>query len=360
MSATRSSLQSLLSSAGQMRERIASAIQGLNDIPPVVLGSCPRENVYQQDKVILYRYRSKQPVSQRAAVPLLICYAMVNGPEILDLQTDRSLIRGLLARGNDVYLIDWGRPGAPERYLDMAHYIEQYLAGCVEYICAAHRLSRIHLLGVCQGGTLSLCYAALHPQRLQTLTTMVTPVDFCTPENLLSKWVREVDIDALVAAHGNIPATLLNSAFVTLQPFRLLSQKYVNVLDSQLPRADLENFLRMEKWIFDSPDQPGEMFRQFIKTFYQENQLARRTLQLRGVPVDLGAIKAPVLNIYATEDHLVPPSATLPLEDYIGSRDYQVHAFAGGHIGMYVSRRAQQEVPDVVSGWLSKHSGNRT
>ena len=340
-----------------MRGRIANTIQGLNDIPAVELGSCARENVYQQDKVVLYRYRSEQPGSGRSNIPLLICYAMVNGPEILDLQADRSLIRGLLARGNDVYLIDWGRPGAAERYLDMAHYIEQYLAGCVEYVCAAHRLPRIHLLGVCQGGTLSLCYAALHPQRLQTLTTMVTPVDFRTPENLLSKWVQDVDIDALVAAHGNIPATLLNSAFVALQPFRLLSQKYVNVLDAQLPRADLENFLRMEKWIFDSPDQPGEMFRQFIKAFYQQNRLANRTLELRGVPVDLGNIKAPVLNIYATEDHLVPPSAALPLKDYVGSREYRVHAFTGGHIGMYVSRRAQQEVPDAIDGWLSEHSG---
>jgi polyhydroxyalkanoate synthase len=124
------------------------------------------------------------------------------------------------------------------------------------------------------------------------------------------------------------------------------------------PRA-LENFLRMEKWIFDSPDQPGEMFRQFMTWFIKENRLARGTLELGGRRVDLKKIDMPVLNIYATQDHLVPPAASKPLEKLVGTRDYSSYAFPGGHIGIYVSGAAQREVPQRIANWLRERDTKR-
>lgn len=354
---TQATLDALIASAAQMRTRIEHSLQSFEKIGAVHFGSCERENVFQQDKVILYRYRSaQQKATKQSRPPLLICYAMVNDPQILDLQPDRSLIRGLLARGLDVYLIDWGRPDALERHLDLAHYIETYLHRCVEFICTSERHQRINLLGVCQGGTLSLCYAALHPERIRTLTTMVAPVDFHTADNLLAKWMREVDVDTLVATFGNIPASLLNGVFLALQPFRLMSQKYVNLLDGTPQRSELENFKRMERWIFDSPDQPGEMFRQFANGLYRDNGLVKGTLEVGRRRVDLRRIKSPLLNVYASQDHVVPPSASLPLADLTGSRDYHVHGFDAGHIGIYVSRRAQQEIPELLAHWIRERS----
>jgi polyhydroxyalkanoate synthase len=60
----------------------------------------------------------------------------------------------------------------------------------------------------------------------------------------------------------------------------------------------------------------------------------------------------PVLNIYATQDHIVPPAATLALEQPIASTDYTTCAFEGGHIGIYVSNKAQQQVPSTIARWL--------
>ena len=59
----------------------------------------------------------------------------------------------------------------------------------------------------------------------------------------------------------------------------------------------------------------------------------------------------PVLNIFAEQDHLVP-SASRPLQDHIGTKDYTELAFKGGHIGIYVSGRAQREVPSAIHDWL--------
>jgi polyhydroxyalkanoate synthase len=337
-------------------EGIAAGLNALRSIGDVDIAPTPKDAVYREDKLVLYRYRpldgqaAQDPGSPR--IPLLICYALVNRPYMLDLQEDRSLIRGLLRRGVDVYLIDWGTPDGADRYLELDDYINRYLHHCVAHVAAAHGTESVNLLGVCQGGTFSLCYAALHPQRIRNLVTMVTPVDFKTGDNLLSKWVQGVDVDALVRVSGNISGELLNNTFLSLMPFRLMSQKYAGIADIARDPVQLRNFLRMEKWIFDSPDQAGEAFRQFITWFYRENRLIADTLSIGSRPVHLRNITMPVLNVYATQDHLVPPAASTILKELVGTTDYTPYAFNGGHIGIYVSGRAQQDLPAAISDWL--------
>jgi polyhydroxyalkanoate synthase len=208
------------------------------------------------------------------------------------------------------------------------------------------------VLGICQGGAFSLCFTAIHPHKVKNLITMVTPVDFHTPDNMLSNWTRNMDADLFVNTIGNVPADLMNWCYLMLKPMRLLQQKYVGMVDILDNKAELENFLRMEKWIFDSPDQAGEAFRQFMRDFYQGNKLVKGGLKLGKHEVDLKNITVPVLNIFAEQDHLVPPDSSRALKGVIGSKDYTQIAFKGGHIGIYVSSRAQREVPPAIHDWL--------
>jgi polyhydroxyalkanoate synthase len=326
------------------------ALAAARELP---IGTAPKDEIYREDKVVLYRYRAAQKLeATRVRTPLLICYALVNRPYMMDLQEDRSLIRRLLQLGVDVYLIDWGYPDGADRFLGMQDYIDGYLDRCVRAVMEASEVTQINLLGVCQGGTMSLCYAALNPERVRNLIAMVTPVDFRTPENLLTKWAQQLDVDTLIGGSGNIPGELLNLTFLALMPFRLTSQKYVGLLDQVDDPDALENFLRMEQWIFDSPDQPGEMFREFMTYLVKENRLREGTLEIAQRRVDLSNIRMPVLNLYATQDHLVPPSASIPLETLVGTQDYTAHAFKGGHIGIYVSSSAQRTVPTLIADWL--------
>jgi polyhydroxyalkanoate synthase subunit PhaC len=350
MSASRSS------GGAEMQEflrRLTRGLSALHDVGEVAIGSAAKDAVFQFEKLVLYRYRPLPDVAvPRVRTPLLICYALVNRPYMMDLQPDRSLIRGLLQRGVDVYLIDWGYPDGADRYLELEDYLLRFLPACTRFVLEHSDSPQLNLLGVCQGGSMSLCYAALRPGAISNLITMVTPVNFRTPENLLTKWADEVDLEALVTTTGNVPGEMLNALFLGLMPFRLTSQKYMDLLDQIDDSRALENFLRMEKWIFDSPDQPGEMFRQFMTWLVRENRLMHGTLQIAGESVDLRRIEVPLLNIYATQDHLVPPAASLALEHLTGSNDYSTYAFAGGHIGIYVSGAAQREVPERIAGWL--------
>ncbi|HRY17457.1 MAG TPA: class III poly(R)-hydroxyalkanoic acid synthase subunit PhaC [Candidatus Competibacteraceae bacterium] len=322
-------------------------LSGLGDIES---GVSPRDVIYQEDKLTLYRYQPR--VENPHPVPLLIVYALVNRPYMMDLQEDRSMIRGLLNAGLDVYLIDWGYPDASDRTLTLADYIYRYMDRCVDILSERHGVDTINLLGVCQGGALSLCFAALYPEKIRNLVTMVTPVDFNTPDNILSHLIRYIDVDLLVDTFGNLPGQMLNFAFLSLSPFRLAGQKYVDLTDVFDDIQALKNFLRMEKWIFDSPDQAGEAFRQFAKDFFQQNKLIKGEVVIGDQRVDLHEVAMPVLNVYATQDHLVPPAASKALADCCGSRDYSEFSFQGGHIGIYVSARAQREVPPAIAKWL--------
>lgn len=157
---------------------------------------------------------------------------------------------------------------------------------------------------------------------------------------------------------GNVPADLMNASYLMLKPFRLNLQKYVGLLDILDDKQALEDFLRMEKWIFDSPDLAGEAFREFVTVFYQRNGLVTGQVSIAGQAVDLQALDMPVLNIYAEHDHLVPPDASRALGGLVGSDDYSELSFRGGHIGIYVSGRAQREVPVAIHRWLQARGGN--
>lgn len=322
--------------------------------PSPAAGCSQREAVWRRGKLTLYRYA---PIARPGSgPPLLIVYALVNRPHMMDLQPDRSLIRGLLGQGIDVYLIDWGYPDGADRLTTLADYIEDALPACVDWICAQHGLGAINLLGVCQGGVFSLCFTALHPERVRNLVTMVTPVDFHTPQDLLSKWVRKIDVAAWVG-QGNVSGDALNQLFLSLMPFRLTQQKYVHLWAEQSRAQDpaaLENFLRVEQWIFDSPDQAGAAFREFVTWLYQENRLAQGRLEIAGRRVDLASVRVPILNLIGRRDHLVPPQSSAALQRLVGSRDYTALEFDLGHIGMYISARAQREVPSAIAKWLAE------
>ncbi|MFQ5757068.1 MAG: class III poly(R)-hydroxyalkanoic acid synthase subunit PhaC [Acidiferrobacterales bacterium] len=335
----------------EFNRKLGAGLRNLANIGPIEAGVTPKEAVYREDKLVLYRFKAPGGITQNK-VPLLIIYALVNRPYMADLQEDRSTVRGLLEAGLDVYLIDWGYPDRADRYLTLDDYINGYIDRCVDVIRKRHGLDKINVLGICQGGTFSLCYSASHPQKVRNLVTMVTPVDFHTEDNLLSHWAKKLDVDLLVDTLGNIPGELMNWSFLSLKPFRLMGQKYLDMVDALHDPQKAKNFMRMEKWIFDSPDQAGEAFRQFIKDFYQRNALITGELMIGEHPVNLKNLTMPVLNIYAKEDHLVPPQASIALKDYVGTKDYTEQAFPGGHIGIYVSGRAQKEVPPSIGSWL--------
>ena len=342
----------------EMTKKIVKGIDNLSRLreEDIVIGVTPKEVVYQEDKVILYHFKSQ--VEQPFTIPLLMVYALVNRPFMVDLQEGRSLVANLLKLGLDVYLIDWGYPSRADRWLTLDDYLNDYVDNCVDFIRKKHNLDKINMLGICQGGTFSLCYSSLNPEKIKNLIIMVAPVDFNIPNSLLNMrggctlGAEALDIDLMVDALGNIPGDYLNLEFLMLKRLQLGYQKYLDFPEIMDSEEKLINFMRMEKWIFDSPDQAGEAYRQFLKDFYQGNKLIKGEVKIGDQQVNLANLTMPILNLYAEKDHLVPPESSLALEKYITNQDYTVKSFPVGHIGMYVSGKVQRNLPPTIVDWI--------
>jgi len=344
---------------GRMTEQAAenmntmrSWFQNLSEIQTVDIATAPRETVWEDGKVKLYHFTREDGKKPTVKTPMIISYALVNRWEMMDLQPDRSMVRRLVESGIDLYVVDWGYATIVERYKTMSDYINGNLDDAIDFVRKRNKVDQVNLLGVCQGGTFSLIYAALHPEKIKNLITMVTPVDFSSDAGLLFRWSRKMNVDEIVDGFdGVVPGDFLNIAFDLLKPMAKV-KKYMNMPKLANDRGRMENFLRMEKWVADGPDQAGETYRQFIKDFYQQNKLYEGTFEMDGETVDLKKITMPLLNIYATADHLVPPPCTIPLNDKVGSKDKQLYEFPGGHIGVFVGGKSQKVLVPTISEWL--------
>jgi polyhydroxyalkanoate synthase len=351
-------IKNTLKEINDFNSKLLRASHALTDIEDVDVGTAEKELVFSEDKVRLFRYRRQG--APTCKTPVLAVYALVNRYYMLDLQPDRSFIRKLLEKGIDVYIIDWGYPTQADRYLTLDDYINEYLNDCVDHVRKTTGHDKINLMGICQGGTFCAIYSAINPDKVKNLVTLVTPVDFATNDGLLFSWSKNLNIDALVDNYGVISGDLLNSSFLMLMPFTLNITKYMGMLDVVQDKEKLLNFIRMEKWIFDSPGQAGECLRQFVKDLYQGNKLVKGGLEIGGKKVDLKKITMPLLNIYAVADHIVPPCSTKPLNDLVGSTDKELYEFKGGHIGVFVGGKSQEELAPAVAAWLTKRSEERT
>lgn len=334
----------------EFNQALIDSYEVLKQLPEVKTGQTPYQVIYTIDKVQLKYFEPKK--IDPSLTPLVMCYALVNRPYMLDLTPEQSLIQSLLDQGQPIYLIDWGYPDASDRFLDLDDYILYYMDACVEATLKATKTTQVGLLGVCQGGTFSLCYTALNPHKIDRLITVVTPVDFSTDDFTLSRLVKHVDVDLAVKTYGNIPGSLLNETFNALLPMRLGVLKNLQMPKNLSTASTAVRFLSMEKWIYDSPDQAGEAFRSFLKDFFQQNKLIQNTLVIGNQSIDLKRIHQPLLNIYASQDHLVPPSSSTALKGLTSSSNYQERVFNAGHIGIFVSPKHNLTLAAEIAGWM--------
>lgn len=347
-------LKSTLEDNIKAQEKFLKSFESMIDVEANQANQTPRDLVFTEDKLKLYHY--EKTASYVSKVPTLIIYALVNTPSMMDIGQDKSFIKKLVDSGLDMYLIEWGFPTADDKYLTLDDYINIYIDDCVDYIRKENGVDKINILGVCQGGTFSLMYASLHPEKVKNLVTMVTPVDFSTDDGLLFKWGKDLNPDRMVEAYGVVPGDFMNTGFLTLKPISLMVNKYVDVIDDLDDPDYLSNFMTMEKWIFDSPGQAGMAYKEFLNSMYRDNKLVKGEMEVGGKKIDLKKVTHPVLNLYAERDNQVPNAASIPLKDMVGSKDYTAKSFPTGHIGMFVSGRSQREVAPTVVDWLKKRS----
>ena len=312
------------SEAAALAEKMARGAKLFSEVQDkdIAIATTPKDEVWRQDKVVLYRYRP--PAEPKIKTPVLITYGLIGRYTMADLQEDRSLVRNLLNLGVDLYVVDWGNPSRADRWLTIDDYVDDYIAGAVEVIRDRAGTGKVSLLGICEGGVFALCYAALYPETVSNLVLTITPVDFHADQaenrpghGFINLWTRSLapeDIDRLIEAHGNLPGEFMGSVFSMMTPMRTLMKYNLDMLEVMDDQKKFLNFLRMEKWIADRPHHPGEAAKQWLIDLYQDNKLVKNEFELGGRTVDLRKITMPVLNVFARDDHIIPPATSQGLK----------------------------------------------
>lgn len=321
-------------------------------------GQTPKEVIWTKNKAKLYHY---EPMAEkRYPVPILLVYALINRPYVLDLMPGNSLVEYLVQQGFDVYMLDWGIPGDEDKNLAFEHYVLDYIPRAVQKVLKTSHAEEFTLLGFCMGGTMSAMYASLFPSKpLRNLILLTAPTDF-TPDTmgLYGVWTSEkyFNPDLLVDALGNIPGELIDGGNRMVRPVTNYLGTYVTMWDRILHEKSMDTWLAMNKWVNDGVPFPGEAFRQWIREFYQQNKLIKGEIQLRGRRVDLSNIACSVLNIAGKKDHIctLPQSeATMRL---ISSQDKEFFVLDAGHVGLLTGSDAKKHLWPKMRSWLEQRS----
>ena len=333
----------------------------LTTVETVDVGQTSSEVVYEENKLELLHYQPEEAgiePEETHDVPILIVYALINKPYILDLQEERSVVRRLLEAGHDVYLIDWNEPSRLDQHLTLDDYVNRYMDNCVDVVRERSGQDAINILGYCMGGTMSVMYTALHKEKVNTLGLMAAGLCFDHTGGVLEEWGSEEYYSPrdVVDTFGNVPADMLDIGFALMDPVENYVTKYIRFAENMENEGFVENFGRMEQWLGDGIDVAGEAYVQFLEDVYQDNKLYKNELELDGKHVDLDNIDMPVLQLMGEYDHLIPPEASKPFNDVIASDDTRTIEFSTGHIGLSVSSSTHADLWPEVAEWYSERS----
>lgn len=293
------------------------------------------------------------PLREPAARPLLLVYALVSRPQVLDLGSGDSFIGRMQNLGHPVYLMDWGSPDAVDAGVSLADYVCGYLRAALRRVRQRHAVRTVDLLGVCQGGGLALCLASIEPRCIHRLVTLVTAVDFHTPGDVLARLTIGLNLPSVLAPDGNVPGNLVAGLFDRLRCLRHAaadrSPLHMLLLGSS---AERNRLLGMLAWQDDYPDQAGRAWQEWVTACYGENRLVNGTLVLDGERVDLRRLTMPIMNVYARDDHLVPVAAARALGRLVGGQQYAEMELPCGHLGVFAGRRSLSTLPVALSTFL--------
>jgi polyhydroxyalkanoate synthase len=333
------------------------------DAATAPVGLTPKTPIWRKNKAILYRYQRSQP--PRYPIPLLLVYALINRPYILDLRPGQSLIAYLVDQGFDVFLLDWGDPQDEDASLTLDDLVADYLPLAVQQVLRATGASEISMLGYCMGGTLAALYAATHPNvpagPLRNLICLASPIDFAAGNTPLSLWLRPeyCNVQALVETLGNVPPAFIDLGMRLLRPIANTIGGYQHLWEHLDDPEFVCRWQAMHRWLNDGVAFPGAAFCQWITAFYQENRLIRDALMLRHRRVRLARITASLLVIAAQNDYIVPAAQVAPLFDHVGSADRELLVLPGGHVSLITGRAAAHILWEPLVRWLVPRSQQR-
>jgi len=325
-----------------------------------LIAQTPKQTVWTLNKAKLYHYIPVLPDEKRHRIPLLLVFAIMNKPSILDLRPGHSFVEFMVKEGYDVYLLDWGAPGPEDKGISFDDYTLEYLPRAIRKLKSITKMEEFSMLGWCLGALISTMYAALRPNDgLKNLILLTAPLDFSDKQaGGFIRWTNDqnFNVDSLVTTFGNMPGEMIDYGAKALKPVENYIGSYLNLWDNLNNPKVVEAWHAMNTWVSDTIPMTGGAYRQLVQQFYRENRLMNGTLTMRGERVDLSNLRANILNVIALADHITPVCQSETVMEKISSTDKQLLKVKGGHIGIMAGSGAAKRTWPQIDAWLSTRS----
>jgi polyhydroxyalkanoate synthase len=325
--------------ADRARVRLTHGLRLLSGLDDPQLGRTPRELIWQRGPMRLYRYGNGHGTQPE---PILIVMSLVTKPTVFDLAPGMSFVELLLRDGFDVYLLDWGVPGPVEAGNTLHDYVDRFLPRVVRTVSADAGGRSVNLLGYCLGGTMSLLTAAAHPQLpISGVVLVATPIAFAEMGPVATVFASGVvRVEDAIDETGNVPPDAVARVIKLVKPTGDLTT-LLSLWDSLPHQQLLAAHRTMMAWAGDHIPFPGATAREFVELGMRRNAFASGVVPLGERTVRLADVRCRVLNVFGTQDALVPPSAHAALAELLPHAQFEQLAVETGHAGLFVGRKSR-------------------
>ena len=309
----------------------------------------------------LARLRDFSTRAQRGVVPTLVLPPQAGHDScIVDFSPEQSQMRAILIAGLDRALsLDWTPATRQTANASVGDYLD------VVDRAVTHCGGRVNLIGDCQGGWLATIYAALNPERVNTLTLAGAPIDFHAGEPVIHEVLRRLapggDLyfyEALVAAEGGVlKGEHMLGGFISINPGDEISRQIELLLNLDDP-AHLARYQQFENWFKHTQDIPGAFYLWIVRHLFRDNELVRGSLTVGGRRVDLGQIDVPLHLLAGATDHITPPDQVFAIANHVSTAPSLIatDVTSGGHLGLFMGHESLREHWPRVLAEVFRHS----
>lgn len=301
-------------------------------------------------------------------VPLVLIPPLAATSMIFDLLPQRSIARFFLAKGFDVYLIDWGDVTEDHQDLSLETYVLEWMPAALKQIREHSGVTPLSIFAYCMGGLLTLMYAATSQDpNIKNLITVASPVDMhqsgvagkvlsavYRPAQIISQ-VLNLSLLDLPARYFHIPGWVNSLAFKMTNPVGSLIS-YLDLLVNMWDRDYVTEHITVGKWFNDMVDYPGETIKDMTVHMMINNRMASGRMRIGNEKAEFKAIRSSILAFAGDNDKIVSIPAARKILDIVSSDDKEFCVVPGGHAGLFAGSKAPKYVWEMSTNWLETRS----
>ena len=301
-------------------------------------------------------------------IPVVLVPPLAATSMIFDLMPHRSIVRFFLAKGFDVYLIDWGDVTADHTNLSLETYVMDWMPKALDAVRSCSNEKKLSIFSYCMGGLISLMYLATSDDKdVKNLITVASPVDMhqsgvagkvlsaiYQPAQTISSLLNFSLMD-LPARYFHVPGWTSSLVFKMTNPMGFVIssfEKFLNLWD----RDYLEESLTMSQWFDDMVDYPGETIREMSVNMMLNNKMASGKMKIGSTKAEFSRVQCSILAFAGEDDKLVSVLAARKVLDIVSSEDKEFCVVPGGHAGVFAGSKAPENTWSISADWLASRS----